>query len=588
MTTFFRLLKLIGPFRGWLILGVLLSAATSGASVGLLAVSAYLISKAAISTTLVDLSLIITGVRFFAISRAALRYAERYINHKATFRILTGLRVWFYRAVEPLAPAGLGAHHSGDLLARIVADIETLENFYLRVLIPPLAAALVTAVACTILGSFDLRLALALLLFVLLTGVVLPLATRYLSRHAALDVIALRADLNVALLDGVQGMADLLAYGQETAQDARVTALSAALHAQQERLARIRGLSSGLGVLFTGLAAITVLGLAAPLVYAGQIEGVFLALLPLTALAAFEAVQPLSQSLQWLAVSQSAAARIFAVIDAPPAISEPPAPPAIPAHLAGSPVNGSASTGTHARRSPGRVLAPPVQFEHVHFRYAAGEPWVLDDFTLHIPAGSTCGIAGPNGSGKSTLAHLLLRFWDYTAGSIRIDGVELRDLPSDDARALFSVVPQHTHLFNATIRANLHVVNPDATDAQLAAACRQAELHNFIAGLPNGYDTMIGENGFRLSGGERQRLAIARAVLKAAPILILDEATSQLDLRTESALLASLRPFIAGRTTLIISHREAPLQGLDQVVQLGSVAAISSAVGQGHPAAHRR
>jgi thiol reductant ABC exporter CydC subunit len=568
MAAFLRLLKLIGPFRWWIVLGVLLSAATSAASVGLLAVSAYLISKAALSTTVVDLALLITGVRFFAISRAALRYAERYINHKATFRILTRLRVWFYRAVEPLAPAGLEAHHSGDLLARIAADIETLENFYLRVLIPPLAAALVTAVAATILGSFDLRLALALLVFVLLTGIALPLASRYLSRHAAQDVISLRADLNVALLDGVQGMADLLAYGHEAAHGARAAALTAALHGRQERLALVRGLSNGLGVLFTGLAALTVLGLAAPLVYGGRIEGIFLALLPLTAIAAFEAIQPLSQSLQWLAVSQSAAQRVFALIDAPPAVYEPSAPIAMGPDLHPALANNSGPACQLTGPYSGTAPAPCIVFADVRFRYAAGEPWVLDGFSLRIPAGSTCGIAGPNGSGKSTLAKLLLRFWDYSAGSIRIGGVELRDLPSGSARALFSVVPQHTHLFNATIRANLHVANPDATDAELAAACRQAELHDWIAGLPDGYDTMIGENGFRLSGGERQRLAIARAVLKAAPVLILDEATAQLDLLTESALLASLRPFMAGRTVIIISHRHAPLQGLDQVVTL--------------------
>ncbi len=543
MGVFLRLLKLIGPFFWWMVLGVLLSAATSAANVGLMAVSAYLISKAAVSTSLVDLSLLITGVRFFAIARAGLRYAERYVNHKATFRILTRLRVWLYSAIEPLAPARLSATHSGDVLTRLVADMETLENFYLRVLIPPFAAAIVTGVTVWLLGSFDVRLAWVLLAFVLLAGVALPLANRQMSKAAAADAVALRSDLNVALLDLLQGMPDLLAYGQEGAQRARVEALSAALHRRQERLALVRGVSGGLALLLTGLAGLSVLALAMPLVASGRVDGVFLALFPLAAIAAFEAIQPLAQSLQWLEISRGAAERIFALIDTPPAVAE---------------------------REPGSAPPAPVGLvlRDVWFRYAEGEPWVLQGFSLHVPAGAKVAITGPNGAGKSTLANLLLRFWEVERGSIEVGGVDLREMSTEQVRALFSVAPQHTHLFHATIRDNLHLANPDASDEQLVAACRMAQLHDFIAGLPQGYDTVIGENGLRLSGGERQRLAVARAVLKGAPILILDEATSQLDSPTEGALLDSLRPFLEGRTAILISHRQAALAWAEEVVAL--------------------
>ena len=346
----------------------------------------------------------------------------------------------------------------------------------------------------------------------------------------------------------------MLAYGQERRQQARVELLSQELHKRQERLALIRGVSNGLGILFTGLAGLTVLGLAMPLVHAGQIDGVFLALLPLTAIAAFEAIQPLAQSLQWLEVSQAAANRIFALIDTPPAVPAPRSPHAL-VRVEGTP-------------SCPRLDAPAITIAGLSFRYADGEPWALDNLHLTIPAGSSLGIVGPNGSGKSTLTNLFVRFWDYTEGSIRIGDRELRELPADDARDLFGVVPQHTHLFNATVRDNLYVAKPDANDDELVAACRQAQIHDFVASLPQGYDTMIGENGVLLSGGERQRLAIARAVLKAAPILILDEATSQLDPLTEQALLASLRPFMAGRTTIVISHRQAAVAWVDQIVVL--------------------
>lgn len=551
----------MAPFRWWILAGVLLSFAVTGASVGLMAVSAYLISKAALARDMTDLAVWITGVRFFAVSRAALRYAERYVTHLATFRILTRLRVWFYSAVEPLAPAGLVQTRSGDLLTRIVADIETLENFYLRVVIPPLAAALVTLLACLLLGSFDVWLGIALLGFAVLTGVFLPWATLRLSRQPAADAIQARAELNAALVDEIQGIADVLAFGQEGDWLARTQRLDRQLSRAQERLASARGLANGLGALFASLAGLTVLGLAIPLVSGGQIDGVFLALLPLTAIASFEAIQPLSQASQMLESSRSAARRIFELIDAP--------------GLSGRRVDGERSIDAAGQpRTPTADLTVlhdrglSIEVRDVRFRYAPDEPWVLNGLSFSAPVGGRVAITGPNGSGKSSLVNLLLRFWDYEGGTIHIGGRDVRELAAEDVRALIGVVPQHTHLFNATVRDNLYLANPDASDADLVAACRQAELHDFIEALPQGYDTLIGENGLLLSGGERQRLAIARAILKGAPILILDEATSQLDAVTEQRLMQSLAPFMAGRTTLIISHRRAGLHGVDQTITL--------------------
>ncbi|MCU0503653.1 MAG: thiol reductant ABC exporter subunit CydC [Anaerolineae bacterium] len=542
-----RLLKLMLPFRWWILAGVLLSFATTGASVGLMAVSAYLISKAALVTDMADLNVLITGVRFFAISRAALRYAERYVTHLATFRILTRLRVWFYRAIEPLAPAGLMQYRSGDLLTRIVADIETLENFYLRVVIPPLAAMLVTILGCAILGRFDVWLAVALLAFIVLTGVILPLASRWLSRQPATELIATRAALNASLVDEVQGIADLLAYGQQDAYQARALSLSRQLNRVQERLAAIRGLGNGLAALFTSLAALTVLFMAIPLVTAGKIDGVFLALLPLTAIACFEAVQPLSHAFQMLESSQAAASRIFELIDSEPAVIDP-------------------VTLAPLTLSPDQP--PAIEVRDLRFCYSPDEPPVLDGVSFSVPAGGRVALVGANGSGKSTMVNLLLRFWDTDEGSIRIGGRELHTIRADDLRDLLGVVPQHTHLFNASIRDNLYLANPEASEADLVAACQQAQLHEFIQGLPQGYDTLVGENGLLLSGGERQRLAIARAILKDAPILILDEATSHLDALTAARVWQALDRFMAGRTTIIISHQRANLAYVDQTISL--------------------
>jgi ATP-binding cassette subfamily C protein CydC len=550
MSTFMRLLKLVAPFKWWIALAVLLSFLAVGSSVGLMAMSAYLISKAALVTDVVDVALAITMVRVLAISRAVFRYLERYYSHTATLRILAHLRVWFYESVEPLAPARLMRYRSGDLLARITGDIETLQNFYVRVVVPPVAAVLVTALTCAILGSFDASLAAATLGFLVLTGVALPLVSRWISKQPAIELVATRAELNAMLVDEIQGIADLLSFDQAADHQGRVLALSGRLSHAQERMAMMRGASNALAALFTSLAGLTVLGLAIPLVSSGRIEGVYLALLPLAAIASFEAVQPLSLALQQLSANQAAARRLFELIDAPPAVTD-------PAHV--SPSKFPVSRQPHDYG---------IEVRNLRFRYAPDEPLVLDSISFSAPAGGRVAIVGPSGSGKSTIVNLLLRFWDYGEGEIRVGGCEVRAYPADDVRALFGVVPQRIHLFGATLRDNLLLANPDATDELVIAACRQAQLEDFVRSLPDGYDTLIGENGLSLSGGERQRLAIARAILRNAPILILDEATANLDAVTEQQVVQALELFMRNRTTLIISHHPVRWGHVDQVIRL--------------------
>ncbi len=550
MTVFTRLIRMMMPFRWWVALSILLAFATMGASVGLMAMSAYLISKAALVTGFADLAVAVTFVRGFAIARAALRYTERYVTHLMTFRILTRLRVWFYRAIEPLAPARLQSYHSGDLLTRIVADIETLDQFYVRVVIPPLAAALVTGLVFLILGAFDWVLGLVLVAFLLLTGLVLPLMTRALSKSGAAQMVGSRSALNTAVTDEVQGMADLLAFDQTAVYQARSLQLGRDLAQAQMQLAIWRGLSNSLAVLLATLAGLTVLGLAIPLVTGGQIEGVFLALIPLTAIVSFEAVQPLGTALQQLETSQAAARRLFELID----------------------VKTDASTGLLFAPEPAAPSPKPadtsLEFRHVSFRYGVAEPLALNDVSFAIPAGGCLFISGASGAGKSTVVNLLLRFWQAQEGQILIGGQNANTFHSDDWRALIGVASQQIHLFNGTIRDNLLLAKGDATDEEINAACEMAQVHGFITSLPRGYDTPVGENGLKLSGGERQRLSIARVILKDAPILILDEVTANLDALTEQKMVAALAEFIDKRTTIIISHRPLGMIQVDQVVEM--------------------
>jgi ABC-type multidrug transport system fused ATPase/permease subunit len=295
--------------------------------------------------------------------------------------------------------------------------------------------------------------------------------------------------------------------------------------------------------LLASLAGLTVLFLAIPLVSDGTIEGVFLALLPLTAIASFEAVQPLGAALQQLEMSQAAARRLFDLIDAPPPAKDPVHPLPPPADYS-------------------------IEFHNVSFRYAPDEQRALDNVSFRLPAGGRMAVTGASGAGKSTLVNLLLRFWETHEGRICIGGNDVRAYHADDLRELLGVVSQHIHLFSGTIRDNLLLAKGDATDDEISAACRIAQVDDFIASLPLGYDTLVGENGLKLSGGERQRIAIARVVLKNAPILILDEATANLDALTEQRVMQALASFMRGRTTLIISHRLAGFEPGDPIIVL--------------------
>ena len=543
-----RLMQLVLQHWPWLAAGGLFGVIAVGSNIALMGLSAYLISKAAIATGVAELALAITGVRVLAISRAAFRYLERYTTHRAMFRILSTVRVWFYRAVEPLAPARLVDRRSGELLARSVNDVDALEDFYIKVLVPPVVAAVVVAGVSVVYGIFDVAIGLSLAFFLVLTGLVLPLTARWLSATPAASVATLRGDVGAMLVDEVQGVADLVALDAAEGHRAQLLARAGELDGARRRLGAIEGVANALSGLFASLAGLVILVLAIPLVTAGELEGVFLAALPLAAIAAFEAVQPLSRSLQLYDSTKVSARRVFELVDEEPPVTDPAEPVPLPE--------------AHA-----------LEVEGLSFRFGPDEPWVLRDLDLQVGEGERVAFVGPSGSGKSTLVSLLLRFWDYDDGTIRIGGRELHELDQEALREQLSVVPQDVHLFNATIEDNLLVADAHATLEDLDRACAVAQLDGFIKTLPDGYDTVVGEDGLLLSGGERRRLAIARAVLKDAPVVVLDEATADLDSTTEAALWSAMDPWLAGKTVLVISHRPTIGEHVDRVVGLGVQAA---------------
>ncbi len=556
---FLFLLQTSAPFVGWMALAALLGFATVGSGIGLMATSAWLIASAALHPSIADLQVAIVGVRFFGIARGVLRYLERYVTHQVTFRLLARLRVWFYAAIEPLAPAGLQSYHAGDLLARAVADIETLQNFYGRVLAPPLVALFVGVTMWLWFAAFDPRLGAALAALLLAAGIGVPLLTHWCSRRPGRQVIVRRARLTGTLVDAIQGAADLIAFGQAGAWMERVRTEGRNLARAQTRLAWITGLHGALGTLLTGLSAAAILAVAIPLVTSGRLDGVLLAVLVLAAMACFESVLPLPLAALHYESSLQAAARLLDISAQSSVVVQ-----ALSAPQPNPP--------SEIRNPKSEIQSPQsaISIEDLDFRYAPTEPLALDGIDLHLAPGGRLVIVGGSGAGKSTLVNLLLRFWDYSQGSIRLQGRELSEIPPEQARACIGVVAQDTFLFNATIRENLLLARRDATLADLDRVARQAQLYDFIHTLPLGYDTCIGEQGLRLSGGERRRLAIARALLKDAPLLILDEPTANLDPVTERAVMEAIYTLMEGRATLLITHRLAGLDRMDEILVLSA------------------
>jgi ATP-binding cassette, subfamily C, bacterial CydC len=543
MRTFLRLLGFLWPHRWRVALAILLGVLTVASNVGLLAVAAYVISAAAVVSYLSLLAIPVYLVRLFSVSRAVSRYAERLVSHDATFKLLANVRTWFYSRLEPLAPARLLPYRSGDLLSRIVKDVEELENIYLRIVSPAAVALVVSLLACITLYLFDPLISFVALGFLAAAGVGVPLLVRALSRDPGRRQLELRAELNARIVDDIQGVRDILAFGRERGEMGEISAVQRRLDRVQGRMALVAGLNNALGDLMMNLALVAVLVLAVPLVAAGEVRGVYLAFLAVVTLGSFEAVAPLGSAFQFLGRSLGAGERLFEIVDARPGVTDPP---------------------EQLPRPAGGVL----EFDRVSFRYEEDGPLVLQGVSFTLRPGGRIAVVGPSGSGKSTLVNLVLRFWDPDGGEIRLGGSDVRRYSQEDLRARMGVVAQDTHIFNDTLRSNLLLADPAADEASLEEALARVQLAWLVERLPEGLDSYVGEQGSRLSGGERQRLAVARALLKGAPLLVLDEATANLDTITERELLAAVRDLMRGRTTLVITHRLVAMEEMDEILVL--------------------
>jgi ATP-binding cassette, subfamily C, bacterial CydC len=541
-----RLVRLAGVEKRRVALAVVLGALTVLLGVGLMATAGYLISRAAERPPILALTTAIVAVRFFGLARPLARYFERLVSHDLALRSLARVRRRFYEGVEPLAPAQLEGYRSGELLDRMVGDVDALQNLYLRGLGPPLVATLAGAV-CVGVTAAMLPLAAVILAAGLIAGsIVVPLVATRLGRGAGRRRAAGRAALTAELVELLRGAPELVVFGREEDATERIRRADSELARLGRRDALAAGVADSLAILVAG---VTVVGVLAAAVHAhaeGTLDRVLVAALALLALAAFESVAPLAQAARELAATVTSGRNVLELIDREPAVRDVPQP---------------------ARRAGD---APSVALERITAAYADAEPPVLAAFDLRLEPARKVALVGPSGAGKTTIVNLLLRFLDPVRGRVTIDGRDIREYAQEDVRRVFALAGQNAHLFDASIRANLSLARPGASDDELTAVLGRARLAGWVASLPDGLDTIVGEEGMRLSGGQRQRLVLARALLADAPVLVLDEPTAHLDTATAEQLMDDVLDACAERTVLLITHRPEGLARMDEIVALSA------------------
>ena len=538
------LLRILSLWRGrsvWLVSGILFSLAALAAGIGLMTLSGAWIAAVVAGGSLAAPFLL----RLFGSARAVLRYLERLVTHAATFRALADLRVWFFRGLAARAAGGLGFRHAGDVLARLVGDVEALDGLYLRILVPLAGALLLLPTVPWLIGRREPRLAVAVGVLFAAAVLVLPALAARMASGAGHRLAEASAGLRITVLDALTGLREVRAFGAEGRMLAAAEAREATLLTAQGDLARRGAFAGGASFLCAQAAVLAVL-IAAPAHPAEAVAAAFLVV------AAFEAVGGLTRAGVLAGQASAAATRVLQAAEDDPILPEPARPAPLPKDCS-------------------------LRFEGVHFRWRPDRPPVFDGLTLEVPQGARVAVLGPSGAGKSTLSALALKVAVPQAGRVLLGGTDIASLTTNAVRTRFAWLSQTTHLFDDTIRANLLLGRPEATEEELWQALDHAAIGDMVRGLPDGLDTWLGEGGARVSGGQGRRLALARALLSRAPILILDEPCAGLDADTERAFLATMNEAADGRTVILIAHRLTGAERLDRIYRISAGHAVAAA-----------
>ncbi|MCM1046530.1 MAG: thiol reductant ABC exporter subunit CydC [Candidatus Gastranaerophilales bacterium] len=532
-----RLIGLVKPLTGFMVLAVSMGLIGHLCAAFITIFGGYAVLDLLGFDTAFPLGAVFACVVFFAVVRALLRYAEQGCNHFIAFKLLALIRDKVFRALRKLCPAKLEGRDRGDLIAVITSDIELLEVFYAHTISPILIAFVFTVILCLFIGSFHLALGLLALLAYLVVGVAIPLVTSRVGGETGMMFRTGAGELSGYVLDSLRGLSEMIQYGQGKERLAGMNERTDALSAVEEKMKRTAGrnmAATNTAILFFDLC---MLFASVTLYQKGAVDFMGVLLPTMALFSSFGPVVALANLGSTLQNTFAAGNRVLDILEETPVVEE---------------VSG--------RKEVGFVGAAA---ENVTFSY--GGETVLEDVSLQIAKGRITGIVGKSGSGKSTLLKLFMRFWEAEAGSVKISDRNVDDINTSDLREMESFMTQETHLFHDSIWNNLRIAKLDATEEEIVAACKKASIHDFIMGLPQGYDTPVGELGDTLSGGERQRLGLARAFLHNAPFLLLDEPTSNLDSLNEAVVLKSLREEREGRTVVLVSHRQSTMRIADTV-----------------------
>ena len=525
----------------------LLGLAHHSSIIGLSVISALLVGQV---ITGGDLTVLLVLLGVFVPLAAFFTWAESWVAHDLAYRLLAEMRVDVYNKLDPLTPAYMVRRRSGDLVSIVGGDVELVEFFFAHTITPAFVAILVPAGVLATLAFVAWPIALVLSPF-LLAVAISPFMAQKRSEGLGDELRSQLGDVHAHMVDSIQGMREISAFGQGPARTAEMVDNSWRFAHFQLRFLKERAFQIGFIEGMTALGGLAVLTMGAWLMTEGEISRPQLILSVILSVAAFAPISDIARTIKQLMETLAAARRLFVVHDEPVPVVD---GPGVQAHENG--------------------LSPAISFDHVGFSYGLGEAQALHGVSFDVQAGQTVALVGRSGAGKTTCANLVMRFWDPGEGHVRLSGHDLRDYELDDLRRQIALVSQDTYLFNASIRDNLRLGKIEASDSEIEAAAQQANAHDFITAFPDGYDTLVGERGMQLSGGQRQRISIARAILKNAPVLILDEATSHLDAVNERQVRQALETLMAGRTTVVIAHRLSTIRDADRIVVLDNGHAV--------------
>ena len=524
-------------------MAALVSLLCIASGVALLAVSGYLIQDASLRPPILSLDVAAVGVRLFSLLRASGRYLDRLATHDAVLRLLADTRVAVYEAIEPRSPGAFDNDRSGDLMRRIGGDVEALQDVYARSLLPPAVAVLAIVIAAVIAGIIAAPVGVTAVVVMAAAGIAIVLAATLSARGAASKLAGLAGSLAAEITDTLQGCADLVGSGAVERQLERVRGITVDIQRTSTRLATSRAAASGLVSLAGGVTVVAVVIAAASVASSGALPAIATGIFALAAMALSEPFAILPAAVDGARTGLPSAARLVDITTRPIPVSDPTTPQPLP--------DGSV-----------------VVLEGITMRYAPDRSPAVDSVSLRLEPGSRIGIQGPSGSGKSSLAAVLVRFRDFDAGSFTLGGVDVRELDGDDVRSRIGLVAQDAHIFATSIRENLRLARVSASDADLDAAAAGAHLLEWIATLPEGWDTLVGEHGAQISGGQRRRLALARALLADFPVLVVDEPTEALDDATAVAVMRDITAAAENRALLVISHRAADMTSMRDVYSM--------------------